>query len=354
VAQRTTGGRTEVATLVSADSHVIEPTELWADVLPRDYWGDAPATFSQRPGGFDPKARLDEMTTDGVSAEVLYPSLALKLFALEDPAQQEESFRRYNNWLAEYCSVSPARLVGIGAVSTYDIDHAVAEAKRCHAEGLRGIEVWQSPHPDLPFDGRHYDPLWQACAGLGLPVSLHILTGYDYSQEIYRQGSSLTGTGLPMYRLSINLKLLAIMDSLMEIVLSGTLDRFRELEFVLVENEAAWLPFFIDQWDYYFERFRDKNPVNLTRPPSVSFTDQVHVTFFRDPNIGLVVERFGPDNFMWSNDYPHGNSTWPHSREVVNDRLGGLDRPTFDKLAFENACGLYGIDLSVLNGQAQP
>jgi predicted TIM-barrel fold metal-dependent hydrolase len=340
--------RTVATTLVSADSHVIEPTEIWVDLLGSDYWGDAPSTFSQRPGGFDPKARVDEMKTDTVSAEVLYPSLGLKLFGLESPELQEECFRRYNDWLADYCSVRPERLIGVGAVSCYDIGHAAAEAERCCEAGHRGIEVWQSPHPDLPFSGRHHDPLWHVCEDLGLPVSLHILTGHDYSLEIYRRGDRLVESGLLMYQLSINRKLLAIMDTLIEIVLSGTLDRFPRLKFVLVENEAAWLPFFIDQWDYYYERFRTSNPVELTRPPSVSFTDQVLVTFFRDPNIGLAVERFGPQTFMWSNDYPHGNSTWPRSREVINDRLGGLDRQTFDTLAYANACRLYGIDIGDL------
>jgi predicted TIM-barrel fold metal-dependent hydrolase len=341
----TASPRTEATTLVSADSHVIEPTEIWSELLGEDYWGDAPSTFSQRPGGFDPKARLDEMNTDTVSAEVLYPSLGLKLFGLEPAELQEECFRRYNDWLAEYCAVRPERLIGIGTVSCYDIEHAAAEVRRCHAVGHRGIEVWQSPHPDLPFSSNHYDLLWRTCEELDLPVSLHILTGHDYSREIYQRGQSLVQTGLRMYQLSINQKLLAIMDTLMEIVLSGTLDRFPRLRFVLVENEAAWLPFFIDQWDYYYGRFRTANPVELTRPPSASFTDQVLVTYFRDPNITLATERFGPKTFMWSNDYPHGNSTWPRSRDVVNSQLASLDRTTFDMLAYENACTLYNIDI---------
>jgi predicted TIM-barrel fold metal-dependent hydrolase len=335
---------TRATTLVSADSHVIEPVALWHDALPPTTWGDAPSTFSQRPGGFDPKARLDEMEMDTVSAEVLYPSLALKLFSLDDSGTQEAAFRLYNDWLADYCSVAGDRLVGIAAVSTYDIDHAVAETRRCRDAGLGGILVWQTPHPDLPFAGRHYDPLWSVCQELGLPVSLHILTGFDYSREIYRQGSSLTTSGIPMYRLSINQKLLAVMDSLLDIVLSGILDRFPDLRLVLVENEASWLPFFADQCDYYYRRFEDRNPVQLRRNPSEYFSTQVFTTFFRDPNVSLVVGRLGPGNLMWSSDYPHGNSTWPNSRQVVEERLGTLERRDFDRLAYLNACDLYGLD----------
>ena len=107
--------------LLSGDSHVIEPTEIWDGVLDADFWGDTPATFSQRPGGYDPKARLDEMATDGLQAEVLYPSLALRLFSLEDTTEQESCFRRYNEWIGEYCSVDPVRLVAIGLVPAYDM-----------------------------------------------------------------------------------------------------------------------------------------------------------------------------------------------------------------------------------------
>ena len=67
----------------------------------------------QRPGGYDPKERISEMETDGVSAEVLYPTLGLRLFSLESPEAQEACFRIYNDWLMEYCSIAPKRLVGI-------------------------------------------------------------------------------------------------------------------------------------------------------------------------------------------------------------------------------------------------
>ena len=327
--------------LISADSHVIEPVELWEDLLPAGFWGDAPKTFSQRPGGFDPKARVDEMATDRVSAEVLYPSLGLKLFALEDPALQESCFALYNDWLAEYCAAADAQLVGIGSVSAYEIDHAVEEARRCAGLGLRGIQVWQTPHPDLPFTSAHYDPLWAVCSELGMPVSLHILSGFDYSRDIYRQGQNLVEQGIEMFRLSINLKLQATMESLMAIMLSGALDRFPELQLVLVENEVAWLPFVVDQMDYYYQRFQTRTPLALSRLPSQCFADQVHATFFRDPNVAIVVDRFGAGNVLWSSDYPHGNSTWPDSQKVVAEKLGRLEPALLEQVTSTNCKTLY-------------
>src|SRR5687768_12553951 len=111
--------QTEV--IISADSHVMEPHDLWVNRLPASLRDQAPSYpppkvgegFQQHPGGQDPKERLKEMATDTVSAEILYPTLALDQFGLDDAKVQQESFRVYNDWLAEYCKVAPDRLVGV-------------------------------------------------------------------------------------------------------------------------------------------------------------------------------------------------------------------------------------------------
>src|SRR6266850_2263208 len=78
--------------IISADSHVMEPVDLWKKGVAEEYREAAPLFpphklgegFQQREGGHDPNARIKEMEVDGLSAEVLYPTLMLKLFALED------------------------------------------------------------------------------------------------------------------------------------------------------------------------------------------------------------------------------------------------------------------------------
>jgi predicted TIM-barrel fold metal-dependent hydrolase len=334
-----------VRKLISADSHVIEPVEVWDGVLPDGYLGDSAATFAQRPGGSDPTARIGEMETDGVSAEVLYPSVAMQLFLLEDAALQQACFRRYNEWLAQYCSVAPDRLIGIGLIPAYDMDVALAEIEWCQANGLRGVQIWQTPPSHLSFSGSHHDPVWEACADLGLSVSLHILTGFDYSKTVYEHGPALVGKGELMFQLAINQKLLAIMDTLNAIILSGTLDWYRGLKLIVVENEVGWLPFFLDQLDYYAERYAGKSPISLERLPSVAFREQVGATFFRDPHAAAVAQFFDGGNIMWSSDYPHGNSTWPHSQQVVADRLGSLPEEMTQRLVWDTVTDLFDIAL---------
>jgi uncharacterized protein len=170
--------------IISADSHVIEVPDLWEKGMPqalqarapkvyfdekKDAWlfgsaevipqavgglfmaGQRPdnlenfrrAGFSvARPGGWDPIVRMKDMETDGVSAEVLYPSLGLGLYCVEDATLQEALFRTYNDWLIDYCQKVPDRLFGIALISMYDIDHAIAETERCKKAGMVGTMIW--------------------------------------------------------------------------------------------------------------------------------------------------------------------------------------------------------------------
>jgi len=349
-----------IRAVISADSHVIEPVdEIWGDLLPSGYFDGTTEVFSQRPGGSDPKARTDEMDTDRVSAEVLYPSLAMKLFSLENPELQAAAFRCYNEWLGRYCAASPDRLFGIGLLPTYDVERSLEELRFCCAAGMRGALIWQVPPAHLPFSGSHYDPIWEACADLGMPVSLHINTEFGYLTDVMRQGNTLFSNGELLFRFAINQKLLAMMDALTSLTISGALDRFRKLKVVIVENEASWLPFFVDQLDYYYGRFDGSKGegavvIALDRLPSEVFKSQVFVTFFRDPYAGFVAKSFEAGNLMWSSDYPHGNSTWPESQKVIQDRLGELPEALIEETVWSNVVALYGIDgAAVLAAQSR-
>src|SRR5918996_1612001 len=122
--------------IVSADSHIMEPADLWEknltptlkDKYPKFPPRNAPG---EKPGGWDPKARLGEMEVDGVSAEVLYPTLGLRLFALEDAELQEACFQIANDCMIDYCKVTPGRLLGIPMIALYNIQNAIKALKRC-------------------------------------------------------------------------------------------------------------------------------------------------------------------------------------------------------------------------------
>ena len=160
------------------------------------------------------------MAEDGVIGEVLYPTHGLRVLSLEDVELEEACCRVYNDWLMDYCTAAPDRLVGLAMLTVYDIEHAVEELERSRKGGLRGATIWQVPHPDLPFTSGHYDPLWAAAQDLEMPISLHILSGFGYS----RARNSLEGAERPartlneQQRNSVNLKLAQSIDGLHDLI----------------------------------------------------------------------------------------------------------------------------------------
>ncbi len=333
--------------LFSSDSHVMEPSETLVTRVPKTLRDRAPhfpelkvgEGFQTHPGGSNPKERIKEMATDGVSAEVLYPTYALGLFAMEDAALQEAYFRAYNDWLIEYCQVSFDRLIGIPMISTYNIEHAVQELERCAKAGLHGAIIWQVPPKEISFTTDHYERFWAAAQDLETPVSFHILTGFGYSKT--REGRK----GIERYRASVNLKLAEAADTLMDVIFSGVLERYPRLKVVLVENEIGWIPYVLEQWDYYFYRHRPVAPLTIDKRPSEYFNRQVYATFFNDAVGAHHFSWWGVNNCMWSNDFPHANSTWPHSREVVARDMGYLSPEVRAKLVRENVARLYNMPI---------
>lgn len=345
--QPAAGSDADVAELlISADSHVIEDPELWKTRLPAALRDSAPAyparsvggPFQAHPGGYDPHERIKEMATDGVSGEVLYPSLAMDQYSIEDAGLQEACFRVYNDWIIDYCSVAPDRLFGIGMIAAYDIEQAVSELERCKKAGLRGSLLWQAPPDELTFHTDHYERFWAAAQDLDMPVNLHILTGAPYRGFPRGGGRRIAYEAM---RGTTNMKLLYAANALSDLILSGVLERFPRLKIVLVENEMSWIPFYLSQYDKYLGRGTFDSP--LTMRPSDYFFRQVYATFFNDPPSAWILPHWGTDNCMWSNDYPHPNSTWPNSRDVIHRDLSHLPPEERTKLIRGNVSRLYQL-----------
>jgi predicted TIM-barrel fold metal-dependent hydrolase len=339
--------------LISSDSHVIEDPDLWVQRLPAAFRDRAPRYEYRKqkqssepyPGGADPRARVREMAVDGVSGEVLYPTIASDQFGIEDPKLQEACFRVYNDWLIEYCAAAPDRLFGLACISVYDMESAVREMERCKNAGLVGALVWQVPMDGYSFATDHYERFWAAAQDLEMPVSVHILTGKPFPLG----GLEARNRRTPLEKLheSVNAKLGYITDSLLDIIGSGVFDRYPKAKLVLVENEISWLPFVVSQWDKYVER-RGTWDIAARELPSAYVARNVYATFFNDPPIKWFLQDWGFDNCMWSNDFPHPNSTWPNSREVIARDLGHFSPEVRRKLVSENCARLYNLRVPVL------
>jgi predicted TIM-barrel fold metal-dependent hydrolase len=102
-------------------------------------------------------------------------------------------------------------------------------------------------------------------------------------------------------------KLLYASNAVSDLIMTGVLERYPRLKFVLLENEVSWIPFYLTQYDKYWGRGNLDSP--LTMLPSEYFNRQFYAKFFNDPPARWIFDTWGSNNLMWSNDYPHPNST---------------------------------------------
>jgi len=371
--------------LISSDSHVSEPPDLWVERLDTRYRDRAPrvvlnpegqegaylvyegypphnlaiglgagrtpeelaaflktGTYADaRPGGWDPAQRLPDMELDGVEADVLYTTLGFRLFWLKDAGLQRACFRVYNDWLAEYCSYAPRRLKGLALISLYDPQEGAEELARCAKIGLKGAMIWCSPPADQPYSLPLYDPFWAVAQDLDMPVSLHAITGIErIPWEYEAEKRALRPTVTPH----------EIEKSFSILILSGVLERFPRLKIVSAENNCGWLPYYLQRVDRAFARFGPAGtatpwPTKLTLKPSEYFRRQMYCTFI-DDSFGVASRQWiGVDNVMWSSDYPHTASTWPHSRDIIERDFKDVSEVEKRKIVRENAAKLYGFDL---------
>jgi predicted TIM-barrel fold metal-dependent hydrolase len=373
--------------VMSADSHVMEPADFWATRLDVKYRDQAPRVVKNdrgagyvfvapgispfpvaggfgtgrsgtelkehlskgyeaaRPSGWDPAERIKDQDIDGVEAEVLYTTLGMRLFSLDDAGLQRACFGAYNDWLAEFCSYNPKRLVGNALVSLEDIGEGIKELERCARIGLRGAMIWGSAPEDRPYSSRIYDPFWQAASELEMPLSLHVITGRGRESKLEvdpKTGNivSLAGpTRLEMYANVIH----EIQRSLTSLIVSGVLERFPRLKLVSAENDVGWLPHYMYRLDHAWEKYSALTPEPLPLKPSDYMRRQLWATFQDDPVGPATYKFFGSSNYMWASDFPHTDSTWPNSRKVIERDFVGVPDDVTRKIVFENAAKLYRL-----------
>ena len=364
------------ARIVSADSHVLEPHDLWTTRLAGGPYADRAPYMAEDPkgghmfvidglspfpiglagaagkpasdlralgdtaeslraGGWDPAARLEDMDADGIAAEVLYPSVGMRLAQSGDIGYQLACIRAYNDWLVEFCDGGHGRLVGLAMIPAVDPQAAVDEIERAHAAGLRGAMI-----PGLPPDGHYaeerFDPMWAAFAERKMPVSFHILTG--------DRGDPTLGSGLGM--LTVMSVVHQVQQTLALLIFGLVFDRHPQLRVVSAEHDAGWVAHYAYRLDQMWERHHNwlgRRSAGLARQPSEYLRTNVWYTFQKDPVAVETRERVGADRLMWASDYPHSDSTWPHSRKVIERDFAGVPDADLCAMLAGNAESLYGL-----------
>jgi predicted TIM-barrel fold metal-dependent hydrolase len=398
----------EIPKIISVDDHVIEPPNVWQDRLPQKYkavgprierrkvkamkfvggvfsyesagenedgtWCDwwlvedlqypltrlsaaagypreevtvSPITMDDmRVGCWDPTARLEDMDVNHVEASLSFPSFprfcGQTFYERDDKELGDLCVKAYNDWmLDEWCAPSNGRLIPLVIVQLWDPEKAAAEVRRNAAKGCHAVTFSEIPPflglPSVHDAGGFWDPFLAACEETNTVVCMHIgssskmpSTSADAPPAV---GSTLTYMNAAM--------------SLTDWLMSGILERFPNLKIAYSEGQIGWIPYVLERADQVWKDNRGWGGVadKVKRPPSEYYFEHVYGCFFDDAHGLNNIDAVGRDNVTFETDYPHSDSTWPHTKKIAEEIMKDLDQPTVDKICRGNAIRAFSLEL---------
>lgn len=379
--------------VIDVDTHLTEPPDVWTARLPasmhdkvpqikrvdgQDVWfiGDdrlgAPGFYSMaghdgimpasvpntyddiHPSMYDPNERLAFMDEQGIHAQILYPNIAgfgngyfLRMGDREVVAQ---CVRTFNDFLTDWTSADPNRLLPVTAVPFWDIDFAVEEIHRNVEAGHRAINFCNQPqdYGFLPLGHKHWDPIWAAAQEAGVSVSFHIGGG---SMGTLMEDRAEMGWMTNFAKVS-SLIFLDNARCIGDLIFGGVCHRFPDLNLVSVESGVGWLPGVLEAMDWQWRN----GGIHIEHPeydllPSEYFKRQIYGCFWFERDGAQHALDLYPDNILYETDYPHPTCQHPgpqtpaqYPRDYADEVLGGLDDSVLQKVLHDNAAAVYGLD----------
>ena len=358
----------------SSDSHIMEPADLWTSRIDKKFLERAPrmvreGEFDQwycegvpfgnigvnqqaglrfedpesmtqpgvmdtaRPGGVDPDAHVEDMKLDGIEGGVLYPSQGLTIWQVPASDLLSAIFRAYNDYLSDFCSPHPNQLKGIAMVNVDSVEDAVGELQRVAKNGMAGAMI--SVRPLLRYNEQAYNDLWACAQDLEMPLSLHTGTFR------WRPGQAFVNA------VDYALRDLDPRQCINDMITTGVFERYPKLKVGVVEFEISWAPFFMDSMDFLYKDVylgRQGKQFKNEMLPSDFFRQNVFLGFQED-DVGIQLRHYiGVDNLVWGSDYPHAESTFPRSREILEEIFHGIPEDEKSKIAGENTAKLYHFE----------
>ena len=396
----------EIPRIISVDDHIVEPRDLWERYLPerlRDRgpqvkklrgrfsagrtlgdwieddegnWADVwvyedlkaailpgfamsghnqddisqaykPMDYDEmRPGAYDQAARLVDMDANHTDASLCFPTFprfcGQTFLERGDREMGLACIRAYNDWMIDDWCAGPGRgrLIPLFLVPLWSPELAAEEARRCNEKGAFAVAFCEEPSrlglPSIHTD--HWDPFFAACDESGTVVNMHIGSSSkmaDISPGAPRAtGLSLTYEGAA--------------HAMAEWLTSGVMERFGRLQIALSEGQIGWMPFLLERLDGIWRQRPGYGHLDtrLRKAPSEYVPDRVFGCIFDDVAGLRLRDVIGVDQIMFETDYPHGDSTWPESKAVL-ERLvkeAELSDDEVYRIVRGNAIRCYGLD----------
>lgn len=376
--------------MFSADTHVVEPADYlsqiepqYRDRIPRlevrpdgSQWiiteGNRPqrvrrATSDGDTGGagnsavFSPldeedalrnasgrtiEQRLADNAADGVDAELMFPNRGLMCWATPDVVFAQAMCRQWNRWTHDFCGphmqgaapkMLPAALIAPG-----DQAGAMAEIAWAAEHGFRAVclsnsVIYGPKHfGELEYNNPSMEPMWSLLEESGLVVTFHVSTGRD-PRAVGGAGGAIINYACHSMETTI--------EPLVQMLASGVFERHPRLHAGLVESGVGFVPWLLETLDHAAKAHHFWVRPQLKEPPSAYFRRNCFATFQDDPAGLKLADAYDlADNFLWANDYPHHEGSWPYSAEAIERNMGGLTEESRAKILGLNAARLFGLD----------
>ncbi len=399
-----TSAQSEIPRIISVDDHVIEPPHVWQDRLPAKFldvgprierrglagmryvggqtyeldWDDdgppcdvwlyedtavplrrhiaavgfsrdemtaSPITYDEmRDGCYDATARLADMDVNHVEASLCFPTFPRFCGQTFSEGDDKElgllCVQAYNDWMVdEWCGGSGGRLIPLIIVPLWDAELAAAEVRRNAERGVHAVCFSEIP-AKLGLPSIHtgaWEPFFAACEETQMTINMHIGSS--------SQMPSTSADAPPAVAVALSFN--NAMASLCDFLFSGVLVDHPDLKLAYSEGQIGWLPYILERVDDVWEEHRAWGGVadRIPEPPSTYWHRQIYGCFFRDRHGLDCLDIIGEDNVTFETDYPHTDSTWPHTKKVAEELMAHLPQATVDKIVRGNAITMLHLDL---------
>ncbi len=286
----------------------------------------------QQPGAASVE-RYEDMDYDGIDVEIVFPNKGLTNWSSPDVELQEAMCRISNDWAYEVFGGS-TRTFPVACIAPADINAGVREIQRVAKLGFHAVMM--PPIVRGGYNLPEFDSLWAVLSEVGMPVCFHAGTGKDPRTAAGHGGAIINYVVHAMN---------TVLEPVVQLCSSGVFDRYPKLNFATIEAGAGWIPFALWAMDHGHEKHAFWVSPRLEYKPSEYFRRHGHASFQDDPVAIQTREWLGVDSIMWGNDYPHLEGTWPHSDVVVGQIASTVPREELAKIVGLNAARLFNIEV---------